>query len=65
MPYKPRYPVTSLDQIIPTCKNCRHKGTRICIDWKRMKKNQPNTNTQHCKFWAYNPNGNKIWKTQL
>jgi len=55
-------------RIVPSCKNCRHKGSKLCHDYKKFKdyyerkhgykKGNPNSHPKnYCKFWAYKPNG--------
>lgn len=57
------------DESVPeiSCKNCRNKNTNLCLDYKRKRKYFKKKGTPikkpYCKFWAYNPNGNGIWKT--
>jgi len=49
--------------------NCRHRDTKICEDWLRnrakyRKRKGKELEKKYCKFWAYDPNGNKMWNTQ-
>jgi len=52
-----------------SCANCRNNGSKLCVEHERKKlyyervNGHNNWEKNYCKFWAYDPNGNGIWKT--
>ena len=69
---------SEVESFVRTCENCRNKNTALCRKPKyfrrhyknKLKKQKGYGNDprfshpkKYCKFWAYDPNQNGIWKT--